>query len=529
MRWAWTTLWQGVYQPLGWMLAEAEYCVLGLAPSGYHLVSLILNAVNAILFYVLIQTLISRTMPEAEPGRRWVIPVMSGLAAALFAVHPLRAEVVAWASCQPYLPCVGFAILSVLAYLRGCGEGQRHLGWLAASIGFYAAALGCKAAAIGLPLVLLILDVAVLRRLGAGRSTPGVWIEKFPYLVLAIAAAYFAVKAKTIPGRLLDPSTGGAPIAVQRVASAGYGLAYYPWKTVWPAGLSAYHYRPFPIEPAEPRFLWSLVAVAAVAALALALRRRHPAIPAALLSYAALLAPNVGLVSSDLMLVADRYSYLATMPLFVLAAGGLARGVVGSRWPRLVALGIVAMGLGLVVAWSAMSRVQCRTWRDSETLVAHGLKVGSGRDALLVSNYGLDLIASRRFAAGMAQLRKAIAIDPADADARENLGVTLFQRGDLAGAIVQLGEAVRLAPGRFEFRYLLGVALARSGRLDDAAEQLATAVQLRPDRAQLHVALGDVLAALRRRKEAATQFTEALRLDPEHPGAHRGLAELERD
>ena len=173
--------------------------------------------------------------------------------------------------------------------------------------------------------------------------------------------------------------------------------------------------------------------------------------------------PSLGLVSYDLMLVADRSSYLATMPLFVLAAGGLARWVVVSPMAKGSSPGIVAAGLGLIVVLSAMSRAQCRTWRDSETLVAHALRVGSGRDGLLVSNFGLDLIASGRDAAGMAQLRKAIQIDPADPDAQENLGIALAERGDTAGAIVQLAEAVRLAPDRSDFRYHLGLALSGTG------------------------------------------------------------------
>src|SRR5262249_1182673 len=157
--WAWTTLLHGAYQPMAWMLLEAEYGLVGLEPAGYHLASLILHGVDAILCYALTRALVSRAMPEIEPARRWVISVMPGLAAALLAVHPLRVEVVAWASCQSYLPCAGLALLAVLAYLRACGEGRRHLGWLWASVGLFAAALGCKAVAVSLPLVLLILDV----------------------------------------------------------------------------------------------------------------------------------------------------------------------------------------------------------------------------------------------------------------------------------------------------------------------------------------------------------------------------------
>ncbi len=463
-----------------------------------------------------------------EPGRQWAIPVMSGLAATLFAVHPLRVEAVVWASAQPYLPCAGLAILSMLAYLRSHDDGRRRLGWLLASAGLYAAALGFKAVAVGLPLVLLILDATVLHRLRGGRLPLGAWVEKLPFLVLAAAASFLAIRAKSGPDRLLDPSSGGVAMAVQRAAVAGYGLCYYLRKTVWPVGLSAYHYRPPSVELSDPRFAGSLAIVAALGIAALLLRRRGPAIIAALLSYAAMLVPNLGLVSYDLMLVADRYAYLATMPLFVLAAGGSVRMVTVSRWPRALALAIVAIGLGLVVHWSAMSRAQCRTWRDSETLVAHALRVGSGRDSLLVSHHGLDLLAAGRVREAMAHLQMAIRIDPADPDAWENLGIALVKRGEIERAITVFAEAVRLAPDRFDLHHYLGRTLFYKGRLKQAAEQFAAAVRLRPDRAQLRAALGEAFAALGRRDEAAVQFTEALRLHPDDPGARSGLAELRR-
>jgi len=526
VRWAWTTMLQGAYQPLAWMLFEAEYVAWGLDPRGYHLASIVLHALNAVLFYILIRALVSHALPEIEPGRRWVVPLMSGLAAVLFAVHPLRVEGVAWASCQPYLPCAGFAILSVLAYLRGCGRRRRRLGWLFAAAGLFAAALGCKAAAMGLPVVLLILDGLVLDRLGTRWSIPAVLGEKLLFLVPAIAIGAIALEAKLEPPPVNEFRPGLVRIVVNRAAVAGYGLGYYLKKTIWPRGLSAYHFRPDPVEPSQSRFAGSLAAVGALGVIACLLRRRWPSILAAVLSYAALLAPNLGIVSYDLMLVAERYSYLATMPLFVLAAGALISWVAVSRRPRTLALMIGATGWGLIAIWIELTWAQCATWRDSQTLVAHGLRVGSGRDGLLESNFGLDVLAMGRVDEGMVHLFQAIRIDPTDADVHENHGIILVKAGKLDGAIVEFAEAVRLAPYRFDLRHHLGTALARRGRLDDSAEQLALAVRLRPEKAQLHVSLGDVRAKQGRRDLAAAQYAEALCLDSGNPGALRGLAEL---
>jgi tetratricopeptide (TPR) repeat protein len=529
LRWAWTTTWQGSYQPLPWMLLEVEYSLVGLEPSGYHLASLMLHSLNAVLFYALTCAVIARALPGLEPGVRWAISTMSGVVAVLFAVHPLRVEVVAWASSQAYLPCAGFVMMSVLAYLRAWAPpGRRHHGWYWASVGLFAAALGCKGLAVGLPLVLMILDVVLLGRRVTGWSSLGVWVEKLPYLALAGAAVFMSIKAKGDPPRLIDPLPPSAWRMVERVAVAGYGLGYYARQTVWPQGLSAYHYRPERIDLAQPRFAGSLAAVAIVGVTAYFARRRWPAILAALLAYASLLAPTLGLVWYDLMLVADRHAYLATPPLFVLAAGWLVQRVADSRRPRALALVLVSAGLVASAVLARSSWALCRTWRDSDTLVAHGLKAGSGRDALLESYHGLDLVFSGRMAEGMAHLRQAIQLDPADPDPHENLGVMLSRRGDLPGAIAHFAEAARLAPDRFDLRHHLGLALALQGRFDEAAGELAVAVRLRPGHAQAHVSFGDVLVALKRPEEATAQFAQALRLDPDHPGARRGLEQLNR-
>ena len=201
---------KATYQPLAWILLETEYLAWGLNPKGYHLASLALHAINAVLFYFLIRTLVSRSLPEIQAGRSWAISLTSGLAAALFAVHPLRVEVVAWASCQPYLPCAGFSLMAVLTYLRGWQDNRRRLAWLSASVVLFAAALGSKAVPVGLPLVLVILDFSVLNRSGAGRSVLRVSVEKLPYVVLATAVALIAVRAKTDPPRLTDYRPGPA-------------------------------------------------------------------------------------------------------------------------------------------------------------------------------------------------------------------------------------------------------------------------------------------------------------------------------
>ncbi len=165
MKWAWTTFWLGVYQPLAWLLFESQYVFRQLNPRAYHLTSLLFQVADAVVLYVLTVALLVRCRTDSSRESPWTRSLSAGLATALFMVHPLRVEAVAWASCQPYLPCILFAMLSVLAYLRAFPiDSSPRWGWLVGSFVLFVAALLFKAPAVSLPAVLLILDVYPLGR-----------------------------------------------------------------------------------------------------------------------------------------------------------------------------------------------------------------------------------------------------------------------------------------------------------------------------------------------------------------------------
>ena len=167
VKWAWTTMWVGTYQPLAWLLFETQYVLCQLDPRGYHLTSLLLQVANALVLYLLTVALLVRCRTASCLESPWTCSLSAGLATALFAVHPLRVEAVAWASAQMYLPCILFSMLSVLAYLRAFWTSSSpRWGWLAGSFLLFVAALLFHALPVTLPAVLLILDVYPLRRFG---------------------------------------------------------------------------------------------------------------------------------------------------------------------------------------------------------------------------------------------------------------------------------------------------------------------------------------------------------------------------
>ena len=216
--------------------ARDPVCPVRVESRGYHVTSLWLHCGVAVVLYALTATILVRVLRPCSASDCTALLAGSSLAAILFAVHPLRVEVVAWVSCQPYLPCALCSLLSILAYLRAFDDsGARRLGWVVASWLFFLLALLSKAVAVTLPAVLVILDIALLRRIGPGTwtgpSSRRVWLEKVPFLALSVVFQVIAILAKQSNDSLgLDPefrrSGPGDPVVLRgRVLPGQDGLA----------------------------------------------------------------------------------------------------------------------------------------------------------------------------------------------------------------------------------------------------------------------------------------------------------------
>jgi tetratricopeptide (TPR) repeat protein len=528
LRWAWTSFRIGVYQPLAWMILELQYVLFGLEPRGYHLTSLVFHAVNAAVLFLLTVTLLD--MCRSGPKRPDLGPLIrgAGLAVALFAVHPLRVEVVAWASCQPYLPCALFYMLAVLAYLRAFAQGPspRQGLWLAGTLVLGAAALLSKAVAVSLPAVLLILDVYPLRRLGGGPGRwlgPGVrrvWWEKVPPAALGAVFVGLAVAGRVKSQHL---ATVREWSFAQRIAQACYGVWFYPIKTLLPWDLTAYYPVPERVGLLEPVFLASLVGTAGLSLGLFLLRRRWPGLLAAWLSYLVILMPNAGLVRLGDQIAADRYSYVAMIGGVVVLAAALGRLWRASRPVSPAGVALAAAGLAVLAGLVVLTRAQCRTWQTSEGLWAHALAHGAGRSYVAHNNLGLALFHQGRLDEALAEFTEALRLKPDFDLVHNNLGDLLSRQGRPEEALARYAEAVRINPGSVELRNNLGMALFRQGRIDEAIAQYAEALRIHPGNAEVHNNLGAALNARGRVDEAIAQYSEVLRLDPGHADAHNNL------
>ncbi len=425
LRWMFTNTRAAIWMPLTWITHGLDYAWFGMDPSAWHRTNLVLHAVVAALF----ARLALRILEVAHGERARTHPVALQLAAAaaalVFAVHPLRAESVAWITERRDLVNALFLVPATLAWIaaaRGDGPAWRRAGWYGTSIALYAASLMSKPSSMTLVLVLLVLDVFPLRR------RPVRVVEKLPFLVLGLASAAVAWWGQATMGRTVRGFEEFGPTA--RAAEAAYGLAFYARKTLWPAKLAALYELPWRFDPFESRFVASAIAVLVALALIVLLRRRLPSLFAAAAAYVAILLPTLGLAHAGPQIAADRYSYLSCMPIALLAGGALFLAWTESAGAR----GIASVAaLAWIVALFVLARRQADTWQDEPSLWTHAIAVGHPSSVAHV-NLGVIDAEANRDAAAAEHFRAALDLRPDNGQAWLNLGHLDAKSGQLGRA-----------------------------------------------------------------------------------------------
>jgi protein O-mannosyl-transferase len=516
-RWAFTSAVMGHWIPVTWLTFSLDYSVWGMNPFGYHLTNVLLHAANAVLLYVLALTLLRRALPAA--GAR-AITLGAAVAALFFALHPLRAESVAWITERRDGLSTLFYLGTVLAYVKASElDGAPRRRWLVVSLGAYTLGLLSKSLIMSLPLALLVLDVYPLRR-AQGRWRQ-VLIEKLPYLALAVAAAVvsFLVLRATLG---LTSAVAYPPAA--RVAMALHSLAFYLGKTLVPVGLAPMYELPARVDPLAPRFLVSaLVVVGITIALVLA-RRRWPALLAVWVVYALTVAPVSGIVHNGPQLAADRYSYLSCLGFALLLGGGVA--VVASGLVRASPALRVTLAAGAVL-WlgglAALSREQIAVWRDTDEIWRRSLAVDP--DCVFCHGQWGSLLGNRgQLDEALAHFERAVALRPNRANHRANLGLVLLKARRPAEAEEHLRRALIEEPTNADTRWRLGLALAQQGRLVEASREVERAVADSPRHVDAMTTLGMLLIDLGRPGEAVVYLERALAVDPASAPAREVLA-----
>jgi tetratricopeptide (TPR) repeat protein len=480
----------GHYQPLTWISYGIDAAVTGrFDPKDFHRTNVLLHAVNAVLVYWLAR----RLLQAAASGRARAGPLMLAAAATslLYALHPLRVESVAWITERRDVLSGTFLLLAVGTYLRYVASGERKL-WILLSLACYAVSLLAKAWGITLPAVLLVLDLYPLRR--RSESPPVAWRrivgEKLAYAPLALAFAVLAARAQA---EILATVSWKEHGFVQRLAQACYGLAFYVYKTVWPAELSPLYLLEAVLDPARPVYLACMAIVAVTVAALVALRRKIPGVVAAAVAYAILVSPVLGFLQSGAQKVADRYMYLAAVPLTLLVGALVLKLASAPRGERNVRrLAVVGAGVGLVaVLLGTLAHAQTFVWRDSESV------------------YG-----------------RIVEVEPDNYFGQHCLSVTILQRrsGDrkqnLEEALVhaRLSVAAHQGAGNVEGRRNVAFILRALGRQAESERELEAALEVAPDwlptlqdLTSARLARGDLdgaLAAVQRSLALAPKFLD---------------------
>ncbi|MGD0813992.1 MAG: tetratricopeptide repeat protein [Verrucomicrobiota bacterium] len=490
--WALTYGGIGHWHPLTWLTHMANCQIYGLWPGGHHLTNVALQAATAVLLFLALREL---------TGTLW----RSAFVAAVFAIHPLRAESVAWISeCKDVLSGV-FFMLTLWAYAR---YARQPSSWRYATVAAaYALGLLCKNTLVTLPFVLLLLDWWPLHRL---TLTP-FWRlvkEKIPLFLLSVGSCAATILA---PEGVAD-SIRMPPL--ERIENAGVSYVIYLRQMIFPRGLAALYPNP-PKGLPFPEAALAFVLLAAISFVVLACWKKRPWLLAGWLWYLGMLVPMIGIVQISFYAHADRYTYLPQIGIYVAVTWLVAEW----RMSRVAFASLTAgvLAILMVCAWK-----QTAYWKNSETLWNRTLACTTNNE-MAHYNFGNAFYEKGSVNEAIAQYRMTLQINPGNAKAHYNLGLALFQMGRGEEAISHFLTALRIKPDMEEAHNNLGIALFQTGKADEAVSHFLTALQLKPDDARACYNLGNAYYQRGRVDEAIVQFQQALQLEPGFAEAHYSL------
>ena len=499
----------GFWQPVTVLSHMLDATLFGMNPAGHHLTSLLIHILNILLLFSLLTRL---------TGSAW----RSGLVAALFALHPLNVETVAWVAERKSLLCMLFWLLclhSYLGYTRTFKIGRYLLTFL-----FFILSLMSKPMGITIPFTMLLLDYWPLRRLarpGQGYTDNLRWmvLEKLPFFSLSVAFVFLTMATQKSNGAIL-PSPHSPYVLLTHVV---FNYARYIDKMVNPTHLAVLYPR---IAGALSlnEIMLSLVALVLISSLVLRGLKDNPYLLTGWLWFLLTLLPVVGFVTVGYFDIADRFAYVPLIGLFIALSWGLGDLI---RESKRLSYATAAIGLGLCLLLGFLTRIQAGYWKNGYTLFDHAVQTTRG-NYIMHENLGRELIAMGRFEEAITHLVESVRIMPAYPNARINLGLTLYKTGRRADGIQVLTETAQLFPQSAEIQCDLGVMLAGEGKKEEAIRHLTEAVRLDPRQAKAHYHLGLLYFESRQLEKAAIHLQTATDLEPQSVQTRKIYAEVLR-
>ena len=538
--WAFRASHAGNWHPLTWMSHQLDVQLYGLNPAGHHLTSLLFHALNTILLFSLLRRL------TGALGR-------SAFVAALFALHPLHVESVAWISERKDVLSAFFFLLTLMAYVNYVtssawrmsregeksedrnpksegnpmteirsgefGVGRSMFGvrcsqrsfWYALALVLFALGLMSKPMLVTTPFVLLLLDYWPLRRLelktqdSTLKTLLPLLLEKLPFLLLSIISCLVTV---LVQKQAIQP-LANLSLGV-RVGNALLAYVRYLGKTLWPLNLAT----PYP-HPGHWPLASVLLAAALLAGLTLAalwLRRKYPFAFTGWFWFLGMLVPVIGVVQVGEQSMADRYTYLPLIGIFIILAWGV-------RLNRGLLMLVAAL---MLLACAARTRDQLRSWKDSESLYRHAVAVSS-KNFIAYYNLGSWMDSEGRIDEALTNYFKAVEMQPHYPDPLNNIGCILANRKQFADAIPYFETALRSKPGFTSAHENLANSLREMKRFDEAIPHFLAVVKEKPDDTAALNSLANALASQGQYAEAIPHYEASLRVKSEQPGAHYSL------
>ncbi|HEX3718199.1 MAG TPA: tetratricopeptide repeat protein [Verrucomicrobiae bacterium] len=489
--WAFETGAASNWHPLTWLSHMADVQFYGLRPAGHHLTNLLLHAANAVLLFVI---------ARAMTGALW----RSAILAALWALHPLRVESVVWVSERKDVLSTLFWMLAVWSYFKF--HTSKFKLYYAAAVVCFACGLMAKPMVVTLPFVLLLLDYWPLNRRVGWR----LMIEKIPFFILAAISSVVTFLVQRQGGAV--SSLTGLPLSA-RAGNALISYVRYLAKIFWPVHLSVLYPHPghWPIW----RIASAGLLLAIITGIVIWRGRAQPYLAVGWFWFVGMLAPAIGLVQVGIQSMADRYSYMPMIGILIMVIWG-ANEMLRPRW-------ILASAAGLaILACAALTPIQVRYWRDSDTLFQHAVAV-TRDNYLAYNNLGYFLSNRGETEKAMEYYTRSLQINPNYDEAHNNLGYALAQLGRFQEATNEYIKALSLNPGLTEAHNNLGNALGSLGLTDAAIHEYQVALQENPRHADAHNNYGIALAMRGQLKEAIEQFRLAVLYKENYASAHSDL------
>lgn len=502
--WAFGTDKAANWHPLTWLSHMLDSDLFGDKATGPHLVNLGLHVANVILLFRLVA--------------RWTGSLPAGaVAAALFAVHPVNVESVAWVSQRKSVLSLFFGLLTLESYTRyGEGRGAR---WYLLALLWLALGLLCKPMLVTLPFLFLLLDLWPLRRWKVDVGEERHWqigrilTEKIPFVTLSVVSSYVTYLAQE------QARTDFTVLSLEkRIGNAIAAIGDYAIMLVAPARLAVFY--PHPLDGlSSAKIAWGSAVIVILLAVAVVAGRRRPYLTVGVLWFLGALVPMIGFVQVGRQAYADRYLYLPAIGLFVALAAAAESPLFRRIWVGATTFGVVTLAL------ASLTFLQARRWQDSDSLFTHTLAVTKNN---AIANYMLGVEKGRQGdnEEALRLLRRSLEITPNDPRAHVALATFFVNSGKLKEALKEYDRALELAPNTPNFLFRRGVAKVLSGDTSGGNQDLERALQLEPENSLIRNELAILLASERRFDDATHHFRLVLKSEPNNYDARNGMGSM---